>query len=694
MLDELDHSGPVPASATGVPAPDHYGWIDVADAPVPARATGHWCVLSLDIARGEGERWPLVLFEDALGEQVGGRHHLGRVRGLIGERYRTIAFVPATAVRYRFYSKAGTSTAADRAMRFAPISRAAAAARILLATLPSAPMLLRPLLAGDVRRARTTLVLLTAAMHQPVDYQDWVRSFDRWPPTPPDAALGGPSVSALVFDRDGGHSPALAATRESLALQAVPMRSAVLTGAESAGWREAAAALGGEYVALIQAGEVLPPHASWFVASELQRLGRPELVLADQDRLDPAGARAEPIFRPEPNHLLMLSGTQTRGVWFVRRDVLEAVGPGADPGWAECLRLALWLRRYEQGGAEGRRIPVVLTHRRDDTQRAPPAVLAGLVNDHLARSGMALRASEAFPMIVRAENPALVPVSILIPSRLRSPLVLRCVLSVLRDLQGSGCELVVGVCQPGPLDAEQAAAARQIEALEGGRVVHLEAARFNFSWVCNQLAAMTGCAHILLLNDDVSVIAPGWLDEMTALMGDPQIGIVGARLLYPDRSVQHGGVIMGLSGLCDHAYRHLPAGEAGPQWRAGLVQELSAVTAACLLVRRAAFEAVGGLDESYPSAFNDVDFCLRVREAGYRVVYAPAAELVHHEMHTYGSHYAGERAPFEAEEMARLRRRWAGLVANDPYHNPNLDLAYGREWSLSFPPRRPQTFQL
>jgi hypothetical protein len=165
------------------------------------------------------------------------------------------------------------------------------------------------------------------------------------------------------------------------------------------------------------------------------------------------------------------------------------------------------------------------------------------------------------------------------------------------------------------------------------------------------------------------------------------MGIVGPRLLYSDGTVQHGGVLMGLSGMCEHASRGLPGNATGPARRVMLDQELSAVTGACLLLRRDAFDAVGGMDEAYPSAFNDIDLCMRVREAGWGVIYAGGVALTHHELQTYGSHYAGERASHLEDEIRRFRRRWAMEVALDPFHNPNLGLTAGTEWDPAIPPR-------
>ncbi|HEX8927889.1 MAG TPA: glycosyltransferase family 2 protein, partial [Actinomycetota bacterium] len=323
-----------------------------------------------------------------------------------------------------------------------------------------------------------------------------------------------------------------------------------------------------------------------------------------------------------------------------------------------------------------------------DAEAAPPGELARIVGAHFRRAGLPFEAgAPAWPLRARP-LPRPGRITAVVPSALRSDEAERCIKAALAGTRHADFELVVAVSQPGPLDAAQRAAAARIEAADGrARVLPLRAERFNFSWVNNRVIADTAGEHVLLLNDDVVPIEPGWLDAMAAHLADPAVGAVGAKLLYPGGAVQHGGVIMGMGGLCDHANRHLDGDAPGYAWRAVLAQELSAVTGACMLVRRRALERVGGLDEEYPSAFNDVDLCLRLREAGYSVVFAPEALLHHHELRTYGSHYAGERAQFHGREVARIRARWAGVIAEDPFHSPNLDLATGREWEPAFPPR-------
>jgi hypothetical protein len=170
-------------------------------------------------------------------------------------------------------------------------------------------------------------------------------------------------------------------------------------------------------------------------------------------------------------------------------------------------------------------------------------------------------------------------------------------------------------------------------------------------------------------------------------LSDPQVAAVGAKLLYENRTVQHAGVIMGLAGLCEHAFRHLPQGAPGYAGRASLDQELSAVTGACLLMRREVFDAIGGMDEVFASGFNDVDLCMKIRAQGHSIVWSAHAELFHLESLSFGHHYAGDSAPRELVDIERLWKRWHEICEDDPFHNPNLSLTRGMEWTPAFPPR-------
>ena len=194
---------------------------------------------------------------------------------------------------------------------------------------------------------------------------------------------------------------------------------------------------------------------------------------------------------------------------------------------------------------------------------------------------------------------------------------------------------------------------------------------FNFSRINNRAVEAARGAILLFLNNDIEVISPDWLGEMVSHAVRPGVGAVGARLWYPNNTLQHGGVIL-VCGVAGHAHKGLPAGSGGYCSRAALIQNFSGVTGACLAIRREIFEEVGGFDETLAAAFNDVDFCLRVVGAGYRNVWTPYAELYHHESATRGyEDTPSKRARFQ-KEAALLQARWGEALQADPYLNPNL----------------------
>jgi len=190
--------------------------------------------------------------------------------------------------------------------------------------------------------------------------------------------------------------------------------------------------------------------------------------------------------------------------------------------------------------------------------------------------------------------------------------------------------------------------------------------RFNFAQKINEAARHARGDHLLLLNDDVEVVTPEWLTSMLEYSQDPAVGAVGAKLLYPDGRLQHVGMLIGVCGVAAHAFHRYPGGDSGYAGSAVVARNCSAVTAACLLTRRTVFDELGGLIEAFPVDFNDVDFCLRVRMAGYRIVFTPYAQLIHHESASIGARVNS------SAELARMREKWGMALEHDPYYNPNL----------------------
>jgi GT2 family glycosyltransferase len=189
---------------------------------------------------------------------------------------------------------------------------------------------------------------------------------------------------------------------------------------------------------------------------------------------------------------------------------------------------------------------------------------------------------------------------------------------------------------------------------------------FNFSALNNLAVEQSSSPWLLFLNNDVEVIESEWLTVMAEHVQRPEVGAVGARLLYPNDTVQHAGVVLGVGGIAEHAFRHFPADSPGVSRQLQVTRNCSSVTGACLLTRREVFEEVGGFDEErLPVTFNDVDLCLKMRRAGYLIVYTPFAKLYHHESAT-------RRRSVEALETEVMRERWPEYLERDPYYNPNL----------------------
>ena len=657
--------------------------------PVPGTAAGHWCRIVVRASRQANRFAVSIAFQMADGTVAGAPTFLSTRRGSTGDRATGVMHVPKEATAYVVDRISRNPPTGNVAATLRPLNRVAAAL-LITGTQPRAlAQIASAIVRGGWKKAKSELrriAMIRNADAQPRDYWFWLETCEPLPPSD-QTELQPIAAAALVFGDP--NSAAFAATARSAALQMPPVPCL------SAKRGEAGSLPAGSYAIVLQAGELLAAYSVAGACAEMARLDYPDFATADHDRVSAKGVRSDPVLTPTPNHALMLSGTPARGAWFIRADLLSADPEISEGGlWAEPARLAAWLSRYRaHDPGKTVRLPFFLSHRGPGTRTAPPALMARIVNDHLAAidHGMRVRpvtlgglpALRLGPRGTRRSP----PVSILIPSTLTAPHFLHCLEQLLSVTVTPEIEIVVAAGQPGELNKAQLQIAAIAQRDSRVRVVHLPMPSFNYSAVNNQAALLTRHPLILLLNDDVAPIDPGWLHHMTTHLDDPRIGIVGPRLLYPSGQVQHGGVLMGLSGLCDHASRFLPGNEPGPGARVVLDQELSAVTGACLLIRRTVYDTVAGLDESYPSAFNDVDLCLRTREAGWAVIYAGGVALTHYELQTYGSHYAGERAAHRDAEIARFRRRWTDVVAVDPFHNPNLSLIAGTEWDLAFPPR-------
>jgi GT2 family glycosyltransferase len=286
---------------------------------------------------------------------------------------------------------------------------------------------------------------------------------------------------------------------------------------------------------------------------------------------------------------------------------------------------------------------------------------------------------------VRYELPESPPlVSLIVPTRNGLELLRRCINSILEKTDYPNYEILI-------VDngSDQQAVLEYLANIVNDRRVRVlrDDRSFNFSALNNSAVQSARGEVVGLINNDIEVISPDWLSEMVSIALQPSVGAVGARLWFPDETLQHGGIILGVGGVANHSHKHLPRGVPGYFGRAALIQSFSAVTAACLVVRRDLYEQVGGLDEANLAvAFNDVDFCLKLREAGYRNVWTPHAELYHHESATRGYEDTPVKKERFEREIAHKRRRWGAVLTTDPAYSPNLTLEY-EDFSYAWPPR-------
>lgn len=450
----------------------------------------------------------------------------------------------------------------------------------------------------------------------------------------------------------------------------------------------------GEYIALLDHDDELRPHALLEMMEAVRRDPEAAFLYSDEDKIDERGRRFQPNFKPDWNPDLLLSQNYVCHLSVMRTELARDAG-GFRPGFEGSQDHDLFLRcsaLLRPGQVV--HVPKVLYHWRAiegstalERGAKDYAADAGLraVADHLGRHapGAAVEHLAHGHYRVRwplQRNPL---VDIIIPTRDRLELVRPCIESILAltGYDNYGISLVDNQSE----DPATLAWMEEISRHPRVRVLRFDAP-FNFSAINNLAAAQSGAEVLCLLNNDIEVVDADWLRELASQAMRPGIGAVGAMLFFPNRTIQHAGVILGMGGIANHVYAGAPEGHPGHCARALVAQDLSAVTAACLVVRKDRYVEVGGLDERLRVAFNDVDFCLRLQEAGYRNVWTPFARLLHHESATRGRDEDGPARERFLGEARTMDARWGELLYADPAWNPNLSLD-SLDASLAFPPR-------
>jgi GT2 family glycosyltransferase/uncharacterized coiled-coil protein SlyX len=453
----------------------------------------------------------------------------------------------------------------------------------------------------------------------------------------------------------------------------------------------------GEFVALLDHDDRLPEHALYMVAATLAQKPELDLIFSDEDKIDARGNRYDPYFKSDWNPDLMLSQNMFSHLGVYRRALIDAIG-GFRAGYEGSQDYDLVLRASARTKPERiHHIPHILYHWRaipgsvalsGDEKSYAAENARRAIAIHLEEKGIAATVTaSAAPGYHRVRYPVPDPaplVSLVIPTGGKVELLRTCVTGILEQTDYRPVELII---------LHNSETRREVfpylETLARDPRVRIVDAQseFNFSHICNIGVGYARGELIGLINDDLEVIDPGWLREMVSHAVRPGIGAVGALLRYPSGHIQHAGVILGLGGVAGHAYLHRPRGDFGYFGRAAVLQNISAVTAACLVMPTAVYQEIGGMDQQdLPIAFNDVDLCLRLTAKGYAIVWTPYAELYHHESATRGSDHDPDKIERFHSEVYRMKRRWGETLKNDPCYNPNLCLDLPG-FRLAFPPR-------
>lgn len=439
----------------------------------------------------------------------------------------------------------------------------------------------------------------------------------------------------------------------------------------------------GDYVVFVDHDDTLAPDALYECVKVLNREPDAEVIYTDSDKLSENGKRySEPCFKPDFNLDLLRCQNYICHLTVIQKRFLDKVGY-LNPNYSGVQDYDHILRCVERTNRIVH-IPKILYHWRMcpgavavDTDNKPYTyeLFQKILREHYERMGIQAEVKAVFPGVVRTvyQLPYEPLVSVIIANKDHREDLMRCAESLEQESEYKNLEILI--VENNSVSEEIFAYYDQVQRqYDNVRVLRYEK-EFNYADIQNYAAVRAKGDYLLLLNNDTWLERPESIREMLGYCMRDEVGIVGAKLLYPDDTIQHAGVIVGLGGVADHAFTGMDKDEPGYCCRALCAQEYSAVTAACLMVKKSVYNAVGGMDVELKVAFNDVDFCLRVKEAGHKIIYNPFAVWYHDESKTRGAEDTPEKIERFRGEIEYFQRRWADfLYKGDPAYNPNLAL--------------------
>ena len=448
----------------------------------------------------------------------------------------------------------------------------------------------------------------------------------------------------------------------------------------------------GAFLALLDHDDVLTPNALLEMALRLEQTPEADLLYSDEDKLTMAGEFVQPFYKPDFSPELLLTHNYLCHFSAIRTSVFWDVG-GFHEGVDGSQDFDLFLRVTEVARSV-EHIPQILYHWRM-VPGSTAADISAKGGPWHESSRQALRAAIArrhwqaevmdglLPDTYRVKF-AVAPteqVTIIIPTKDKVDFLHVCIESIRKHTTHPSYEILVI-----SNNSEHAETYAYLESAMRDKILRFLRydVPFNYAAINNFAVRHCDSPYLLFLNNDTQVTNAEWLTSMLEFAQHKAIGAVGAKLLYRDGTIQHAGVVLGIGGVAGHSHRYMAEHRPGYFGQLNVIRNYSAVTAACLVTRREVFEAVGGFNEDLAVAFNDVDFCLEVGKAGYRIVYTPYARLFHYESASRGSDTTLENAGRFRAEIAYMLAKWGLWLQHDPYYNPNLTLCR-EDFSLKTP---------
>lgn len=452
---------------------------------------------------------------------------------------------------------------------------------------------------------------------------------------------------------------------------------------------EALAMASGDFVGLLDHDDLLAPNALFEAAKALEQEPSIDVLYTDEDKVDTDGKKHfKPNLKPDFNLDLLRSNNYICHFFMVRRTLAEQAGGFS--GEYDGAQDYDFILRCTDMAKNIHHIPEILYHWRTHEASTADNPISKLyayeagkraIEAHLTRRGQAgevsLKKDLGFYRVKYPVqgNPL---VSVIIPNKDEAESLKLCIESFRRTVSWENYEIII--VENNSTGPEIFSYYRELAKDARIRIVRWKSA-FNYSAINNYGVKYAKGEYLLFLNNDIEALEEGWFTEMLGVCQRPEVGAVGAKLLYPDGTIQHAGTVIGIGGIAGHMFVNMPGERSGYLHKASLMMDYSAVTAACMMMKRSLFEQLGGFEERLSVAFNDVDLCLRANEAGNLVVYDPYACLRHYESKSRGAEDSPEKVRRFQEEIEFMRTRWEKLLkAGDPYYNKNLSLS---KWNYS-----------